>query len=85
MELNKYRKINSADNVAVAIIPLKSGEKVFVDDITIMVTQDIPAGHSFALANLFTGDSVIKSGIEIAQAISTIFIGDLVNEKNTQV
>ena len=38
-----YLKINPADNVAVAITPLKAGETIQVDGQAITLKTDIPA------------------------------------------
>lgn len=37
----KYLKINPADNVAVAISELKSGETITVDGVSIVLKEDI--------------------------------------------
>ena len=63
--MNRYIKINSADNVAVAVHPLSAGETVEVDGLRLTLSEDIPAGHKFALENLGTGDNVIKYGFPI--------------------
>ena len=56
----KYLKINSADNVAVAITALPAGEKFIVDGKEIILNEDIPAGHKFALKDFAEGENVIK-------------------------
>ena len=55
----KYLKINPADNVAVAIVNLPAGEKLSVDGIEVVLNEDIPAGHKFALKNFAEGEDVI--------------------------
>jgi altronate hydrolase len=52
-----YLKINAADNVAVAIEPLKTGEQITVDGIVINVNEDIPAGHKIALKDFAEGET----------------------------
>ena len=44
-----YLKINPADNVAVAITPLKAGETIQIDGQEITLKTDIPAGHKVTL------------------------------------
>lgn len=78
----KYLKINPDDNIAVAILDMKVGEIASIEGIEITLTQDIPAGHKFALVDLNTNDNVIKYGYAIGHAISDIKKGGLVNEKN---
>ena len=64
----KYLKINSADNVAVAITALPAGEKLTVDGKEIILNEDIPAGHKFALKDFAEGENVIKYGYPIGHA-----------------
>ena len=63
--MDRYIKINSADNVAVAVHPLSSGETVEIDGLRLTLSEDIPAGHKFALRDLHSGDNVIKYGFPI--------------------
>ncbi|HEY6915062.1 MAG TPA: altronate dehydratase family protein [Paludibacter sp.] len=78
----KYLKINSDDNVAVAIVNLHTGEKVTVRGIEITLLHDIPAGHKFALKDFAEKDLIVKYGYSIGHARSAIAKGSLVNEKN---
>ncbi len=80
--MTPYLKINQADNVAVAIVDLKSGTTVNIDGITIRLSADIPAGHKFALTDLSVGAHIVKYGYPIGHAVSDIKQGDWVNEKN---
>ena len=45
----EYIKINPADNVAVAIRDLNSGNRVIIDNTEITLADNIPAGHKFLL------------------------------------
>lgn len=78
----KFLKINPEDNVAVAIQALSAGETLTVDGQAITLTEDIPAGHKFALADFDTDQNVIKYGYAIGHARQPITIGAWVNEKN---
>ncbi len=78
----KFLKINPADNVAVAIVTLPAGEKVPVDGTEIVLTEEIPAGHKFALQDFAEGENVIKYGYPIGHARNPISKGGWVNEKN---
>ena len=51
-----YLKINPADNVAVAISPLKAGETIQVDGENITLKTDIPAGHKVTLKDFNEGE-----------------------------
>ncbi|MCD8186248.1 MAG: altronate dehydratase family protein [Rikenellaceae bacterium] len=78
----KFLKINPADNVAVAIVALPAGEKVNIEGNEVTLTEEIPAGHKFALAPFAENDHVIKYGYAIGHARQAIDKGALVNEKN---
>ena len=78
----KYLKINSADNVAVAITALPAGEKLIVDGKEIILNEDIPAGHKFALKDFAEGENVIKYGYPIGHARTARKQGDWMNENN---
>ncbi len=78
----KFLKINPADNVAVAILALPAGEKVTIDGAEILLAEEIPAGHKFALVDLAENDNVVKYGYPIGHAVKPVRKGGLVNEKN---
>ena len=48
---------------------------------TIVVLQDIPAGHKVALQDFKEGDHIIKYGAPIGHAHEAITAGSWVNEK----
>lgn len=77
----KYIKINPSDNVAVALVDLKQGEKLIVDGVEITMNSDIPAGHKFSLVEISANSHVIKYGYPIGHARENIKQGDWVNEK----
>ena len=76
----KYLKINSADNVAVAISDLKAGEVIAIEGVNITVNQDIPAGHKIALKDFSEGENVVKYGYPIGHAKVAVKQGDWINE-----
>jgi altronate hydrolase len=78
----EFLKINSTDNVAVAITALASGTQLTVDGVSLTIKADIAMGHKFALKDLKTGDHIIKYGYAIGHAVANIAQGELVNEKN---
>lgn len=81
----KYLKINTADNVAVAIIALPAGEKLIVDGKEIILNEDVPAGHKFALKDFTEGENVIKYVFNHIFAFCKIFQGELVSGRNILV
>ena len=80
----KYLKINPADNVAVAIVTLPAGEKLTVDGTEITLSEEVPAGHKFALKDFAEGENVIKYGYPIGHARMAKKQGDWMNENNIQ-
>ena len=79
-----YLKINAADNVAVAIEPLKAGQQIIVAGDTITVNEDIPAGHKVALKDFAEGENIIKYGYPIGHAIKAVKQGDWINENHVK-
>jgi altronate hydrolase len=75
-------KIHPDDNVAVAVQTLREGEKIDCNDREIMIRQDIPAGHKFALIDILSGTNVVKYGFPIGHAIMDIPAGAHVHAHN---
>lgn len=78
----KHLKINSADNVAVAIEPLKQGESIVVDGAVVSIIEDIPAGHKVALKNFVEEENVIKYGYPIGHVLKDRPKGSWLNENH---
>ena len=78
----KYLKINPDDTVIVAITDLKAGEIITVDNITIHLNEDVPAGHKVALKDFTEGENIIKYGYPIGHTLTALKQGDWINEKN---
>ena len=79
---NKLVKINSNDNVAVAIQSLFKGDVVSVDGDTFTLLSDIPAGHKVALKDIDKGEKIIKYGYPIGEAKDDIKKGQHVHAFN---
>ena len=73
-------KISPQDNVAIALIPLKSGQTIENPQITLL--DDIPFGHKIALQNIPIGENIIKYGLPIGSAISDIKAGAHIHTHN---
>ena len=58
--MSAYIKINPADNVVVAIDPMRKGDTIEVGGRNVTVLQDVPAGHKIALQPFAAGEYVIK-------------------------
>jgi altronate hydrolase len=70
----QYIQINPADNVAVALAPLKAGTRIDLNG-GIVLKNDIPAGHKFALCNLAQGENVVKYGFPIGHLTDGVAAG----------
>ena len=82
---NNALKVNSADNVAIAIKPFKKGDVVTIDGAEYFpVVQDIAPSHKIALADIKAGSSVIRYGEPIVQATVDIHRGEWVHVHNTR-
>lgn len=72
------------DNVITAIDDLAAGDKISYDGDTIKLVEDVPFGHKVALAALDPGDTVIKYGEPIGQAIESIEPGEWIHTHNAE-
>ncbi len=84
METTKYLKINPADNVAIAIADLKVGETITVDQTTVILKENVPAGHKVTLKDFAEGENVIKYGYPIGHARMPMEKGRWINEQQLQ-
>lgn len=78
----KILKINTADNVAVAIENLSKGEVLQIDGTEVQLQEEVPAGHKFALKAFAQGEDVIKYGYPIGHTLQPIAQGCWINERN---
>lgn len=80
--------IDEKDNVATALCHLEKGDSipVGVEDrsLSIVLLQDIPFGHKFALADVQPGEAVIKYGEAIGLATKQIRQGEHVHVHNME-
>jgi len=76
--------LNSRDNVATAVEPLKKGQQVVINGgkVELIINEDIPFGHKFAIKTISEGEEVIKYGEVIGVASREIRIGDHVHIHN---
>ena len=82
MEQATYLKINPADSVVVCLQPKKKGEIIEVDNLSIVLNQDTPAGHKVLIKNVKEGENIIKYGYPIGHARKDLKAGEWVNENN---
>lgn len=79
---SEYIKIHEDDKVAVALRPLPKGAEVFVGGRNILLTEDIPQGHKFAVTDMAQGESVIKYGFPIGVTKEAVKAGQWVHVHN---
>ena len=82
METSAIIKINPADSVVVCLRPIKKGETINVDNKSITVLQDTPAGHKVLINDAPQGTNIIKYGYPIGHARQDLKAGEWVNENN---
>lgn len=80
--MRKTIRIDSKDNVAVALQTLRKGETLQIDGEAILVPEEILAGCKFALTDIPEGEKIIKYGFPIGRAVENIRRGAAVDHKN---
>ena len=81
---NKIIKVNSSDNVAVALTHLKAGDVVALDDDNIIVLSDTKSKHKIALEKFNSGDRIIMYGVLVGTANGLIEKGDVLTVDNVK-
>lgn len=80
--MQEFIKINKEDTVAVALKPLSKGSTFVADQNTVVLKEDIPQGHKFAVSQMPEGAPVIKYGCRFGFASRQIRPGDWVHIHN---
>lgn len=80
--MQNFIKIHPDDMVAVALKPLCAHSTISVDGEEIVLMEDIPQGHKFALCDIGEGEKVIKYGAPIGIAKCEIKRGFWVHTHN---
>ncbi len=78
----QWIRINPADNVAVALTPLKKGTLIESGEDSLILAEDIEQGHKFALKPLQVHDLIIKYGQPIGEASQKINPGSWIHIHN---
>ncbi|MCD8173281.1 MAG: altronate dehydratase family protein [Alistipes sp.] len=76
--MEKFLIIHPSDNVAVAVAAMKAGETAG----TVVLREDIPTGHKFAVRDIPGGENVVKYGYPIGHATADIPAGAHVHTHN---
>jgi altronate hydrolase len=82
MTLNNVLKINSRDNVAVALKSLQKGKEIIIEDELIILFENIPLKHKFALKKFNKSDPVYMYGVLVGSATQKINKGALLSIEN---
>ena len=77
-----FLKINPADSVIVCLKPMKKGDTITVDNKTLTLAEDTPAGHKVLIEDKKEGENIIKYGYPIGHARKDLKAGEWVNENN---
>lgn len=80
--MQTFLKIHPDDKVAVALKPLSAGDVLSIDGKELILSEDIPQGHKFALTSLAEGEPVIKYGSPIGLAKKAIPAGSWIHTHN---
>jgi altronate dehydratase large subunit len=75
-------RLHPRDNVAVATAELRSGEEVLLDGAAIAPVDEIPFGHKVAIRAIARGQTVVKYGSPIGDAVTDIPAGSHVHIHN---
>lgn len=80
--MQTFIRIHPEDTVAVALQPLAAGTAVVAEGKPIILREDIPQGHKFALVHIPAGKAVIKYGSPIGTAVTDILPGSWIHTAN---
>ncbi len=75
-------QLDPRDNVLIALVDLKSGEKIEFSGQTHTLTTNVAAKHKFAMRNLAAGDDIIMYGVLVGRALKPIAAGELLTTGN---
>ncbi len=80
--LNRVLKLDSKDNVLIALAGLHRGEQISFDSQFYNLESDVPAKHKFAAQDFATGASIIMYGVLVGKAVAPIRRGELLTTRN---
>jgi altronate hydrolase len=81
---NSVLKIDSKDNVLIALTDLRKGDHITYADQAYILMSDVPAKHKFATQNLSTGDDVAMYGVLVGKAREPIQAGEVLTTRNVR-
>jgi altronate hydrolase len=77
-------RIHPADNVEVGLTVLYKGEQVSGENFSLVLQENIPAKHKFALDDLREDDAIIMYGVMVGRATKPISKGGLITTQNVK-
>ncbi|MFO1312588.1 MAG: UxaA family hydrolase [Burkholderiales bacterium] len=77
-------KLAPQDNVAVALRPLRAGDRVAVEGVALGVDRDVAVGHKIAARDIATGETIVKYNCPIGIATQAIPAGHYVHTHNVK-
>ena len=75
--MQTYIRLNSRDNVAIAVQAVRQGTELLPGVVTL---SDIPQGHKFALTDIPKDGEIIRYGVVLGYALDPIARGQWINE-----
>lgn len=79
---SKVLKLDSKDNVLIALADLRGGEQIIFDSQSYTLESNVPAKHKFATEDLASGAGVIMYGVLVGKAVEPIRRGGLLTTRN---
>lgn len=73
-----------ADNVVTAIADLEAGTEMSSEEATVELVENVPFGHKIALVPIGPGDTIVKYGEPIGEAVESIDPGEWVHTHNCE-
>src|SRR5450432_3147761 len=81
---DKVLKLDSRDNVLVALTDLNQGESIEFSGKSYTLVSNVPAKHKFATQDLALGADVIMYGVLVGKAAKSISQGQALTTSNMQ-
>ena len=79
---NRVLKLDSKDNVLIALADLRRGEQISFDSQSYTLESEVPAKHKFATEDLATGANIIMYGVLVGKAVGPIRRGEVLTTRN---
>ncbi len=80
----KVLQLSEQDDVAVALVDLKAGERIVLGSETYVLPADVRAKHKFALKRFAPGQEITMYGTVVGQAVTEIPLGAAITSVNTR-